>query len=86
MITKMVEVTHMVAVTLDETKFDDAFMREFRDCMYPFNTIEEHMKHLAIMYSRGHISFGHPLIEGYGYMNEMGIRLGTGDITAHIDN
>lgn len=65
-----VEIT--VTVTIDESKFTDQFMREFRESFYPFITIQEHKEHLAQMYARGLIN-NHSFIEGYGPAKDMGI-------------
>lgn len=58
--TYQVQVIQTVLVTIDETKFTEEWMEEFSSCMYPFNTIEEHVKHIARNYEYRHI-------EGYDY-------------------
>lgn len=72
-----VEVTQLVSVTLDETKFDETFMQEFRDSFYPFMDIEDHAKHIAQLHARGLIDIEgrNPtdFVEGYGPANEMGL-------------
>lgn len=73
MTTFNVAVTQVVAVTIDETKFDDVFMEEFRDSFFNFDEIEEHAEHLAQLYARGICDNG-DFIEGYGPAKEMGIR------------
>lgn len=75
MITKTVEVTQTIQVSLDETKFDDKFMAEFRSYMYPFYSIDDHAKHLAQMEARGLIANVNDHIEGYGHIREMGISM-----------
>ncbi len=70
-------VTQTVAVTLDESKFNDAFMAEFRESFYPFDTLEEHAEHIAQLQARGVIDVEMApgeFIEGYGPSEEMGIR------------
>ena len=71
-ISKTFIVTGSVTVTVDESKFDEAFMSEFRECFYNFHTLTEHMEHLAQLYRRG-LTDGHDFIEGYGECEEMGI-------------
>lgn len=73
-----VAVTSFVTVKLDETKFDDAFMAEFRANFYPFTDLSDHAEHIAQLAARNLID--HPLtarssefIEGYGPAREMGI-------------
>lgn len=73
--TFQVEVTQIVTVVVDETKFDEAFMEEFRASFYQFDTLEEHVEHLAQLEARGLIDvFGERFIEGYGPADEMGIK------------
>ena len=60
-----------VLVTVDETKFDETFMREFRESFYQFETLEEHVEHLAQLEARSLLS--ETFVEGYGDTAEMGI-------------
>lgn len=73
--TYTVEVTQTVTVTLDETKFDEPFMEEFRRHFYGFDTIEEHVEHLAQLEARGLVGDYKPFVEGYGRLDEMGVKL-----------
>lgn len=68
-----VEVTQIVTVELDETKFDEAFMREFRESFYNFRTLGQHAEHIAQLEARGLITGWPVFIEGYGPTAEMGI-------------
>lgn len=82
-----VEVTQLVEVELDESKFDEAFMEEFRQSFYQFDTIEEHAEHLAQIHARGVIeldSYTPEFVEGYGPQNEMGIKAKTIDTSMEI--
>lgn len=73
---KHVTVSQQVEVEIDETKFTPEFLAEFRSSFYQFDTVDEHVGHLAQLYARGLIAdFGDPFIEGYGHQSEMGIRL-----------
>ena len=73
-----VTVTQRVEVTVDETKFTDEFMAEFRQNMYPFDTIQDHILHLAQLYARGITDdFPGDFIEGYGRPAEFGIKFRT---------
>jgi hypothetical protein len=72
-----IEVTQTIEVELDETKFDEAFMEEFRESFYQFDTIEEHAEHLAQLHARGIVeldSFSGEFIEGHGPSKDMGIK------------
>lgn len=68
---RTVEVLFTIDVEIDESKFDEKFMKEFRESFFNFNTIEEHIEHLGQLAVRGvaHDNF----IEGYGHPDEMGI-------------
>lgn len=74
---KKVQVTSVVNVTIDESKFTSEFMQEFRESYYPFKTIDDHIQHLGQMYARGLYSEIPGFIEGYGPANEMGISFST---------
>lgn len=45
---------------------------EFRQSFYPFFTLEDHLGHLAQLFTRGIVDNGE-FIEGYGPAKEMGI-------------
>lgn len=74
-----VAVTQIVEVKLDASKFDEAFMAEFREGFYPFFTVEDHAGHLAQLQARGvedlqyHKPQFAPFVEGYGPISAMGI-------------
>lgn len=69
-----VEVTRYVRVEVDETKFTEEFMKEFRKYIdSSVETIEEHIEHLGWLYAAGHID-NNEFIEGYGEAKEMGIK------------
>ncbi|TWB61655.1 hypothetical protein FBZ98_1011000 [Rhizobium sp. ERR 922] len=60
-----------VEVEIDDSKFDEAFMAEFRDSFYPFYDIEDHIKHIAQLEARGLLD---DFTEGYGPIKDMGIK------------
>lgn len=71
--TRTVRVEQIVEVSIDDTKFTPEFMAEFRRTMYPFDSVDRHIEHLAQLYARGaadEFSF----IEGYGPASELGIK------------
>jgi len=73
----LITVTQEVEVTLDETKFDEQALEDFRKSFYNFEDIEDHAKHLGQLLARGLISpfeFD-PFVEGYGPLSSMGISL-----------
>lgn len=73
MTTKTVIVTQTIKIDVDESKFNETFMEEFREFFYPFTTINEHIEHLGQLYARGMAS-NTSFIEGYGPAEEMGIK------------
>ena len=73
MITKEVTVTQRVHVTVDPAKFTPAFMADFCEHFYPFDTVDQHLAHLGQLHVRG-LADHHSFIEGYGNADDMGIR------------
>lgn len=84
MITKTVEVTTQITVTVDESMFDEDFMREYKEAFYPFHSLEDHLEHLAQLKARGHLGYIDPFIEGYGLAATMGISFDVGDTQTEI--
>lgn len=83
MITKTVEVTQFIEVTVDESMFTDGFMEEFREHFYPFSSISDHIEHLAALEAGG-LLCGKDFIEGYGEREEMGISVKTESMETSI--
>ncbi len=72
-----ISVTQTIDITVDDTKFDSCFMSEFRQYFFPFETIEQHAKHLAQLQARGihDLSpYASEFVEGYGPSHDMGIK------------
>ena len=71
-----VEVSQTIEVELDGSKFNEAFLAEFRESFYPFMTMQDHAEHIAQLQARGVIDCERTpdFIEGYGPSNEMGIK------------
>lgn len=66
-----------VIVEVDETKFTEQFMQEFRQSFFPFCTLEEHIGHLGQLAARG--MFRDDFVEGYGPPADMGIKVSDPD-------
>lgn len=49
-------------IEIDDKKFNEEWMRNFKECMYDFDTYENHAEHIAQFRAR----FGCRFIEGYG--------------------
>jgi len=76
-----------VEIELDEAKFDDAFMQEFRDGFYPFYELADHVEHIAQLQARGVIDAGSytvEFIEGYGPSKDMGIKANASVVNIQI--
>ena len=85
MIKKIVKVSYLIEVTIDETKFTDEFMEEFEKYMYPAD-LNDHITNLAaltIELDRTDLSKEY-FIEGYGDPKEMGITTQILDEDSHI--
>lgn len=69
-------VCQAIEVELDESKFDESFMDEFREGFFPFYELEDHVEHIAQLQARGviDISYGSEFIEGYGPSQDMAIK------------
>lgn len=80
---RRVTVTQEVTVEIDRKKFNASFMKEFCESFYHFNTLDEHIQHLAQLYCRGLADNG-SFIEGYGKAVDMGIRFSKSE-TTHIE-
>jgi len=76
-------VTQEVIVTLDAEKFDEAFMQEFRESFFNFDTLEEHAEHIGQLEARG--LWSEDFTEGYGPPAEMGITVLEGYIDQEVE-
>lgn len=72
--TKEIRVTQSVCVTVDVEAFTEAFLAEFRESLYPFQDVADHMDHLAQLYARGLVNEFTDFIEGYGNPADFGIK------------
>lgn len=72
---RTVEVRERVRVTVDESKFTPQFMESFRRVFYDFDSIEDHVKHIAQAYARGLINTSRDFLEGYGPLDQFGVVL-----------
>lgn len=76
--TQDIDVVIPVTVTVDETKFTPEFLAEFREQFYPFETVEDHMRHLAYLEARRMLRDLPCFIEGYGQSQDFGIKVEIG--------
>lgn len=85
-----VTVTMGVEVEVDESKFTEEFMAEFRQYFYPFDSVKDHAEHLAQLTARAiypEIGEFNPdeFIEGYGPASEMGIKTRIVSVEEEVD-
>lgn len=71
-------VTQYVEVEVDESKFTDKWMEDFKKNFYAFNTVKDHVEHLAQLTARER--FNKEFVEGYGPAEEMGIKARVTDV------
>ena len=81
---KTVRVTQEIWVQVDESKFTPDFLKEFRETMYNFPDINDHIEHLAQLKARGIITHKNQFVEGYGNLLDMGIILIERDLETEI--
>lgn len=76
MITKTIIVTKEVQVTIDETKFDAEFCRQFDESIFFVgDDLDEHMQNLAEKYVNGDAQgWDDDFLEGYGLLKDMGVK------------
>jgi hypothetical protein len=72
-----------VEVEIDDAKFDEAFMTEFRESFYPFYTVKQHVEHIAQLEARGLLE---DFTEGYGPNKDMGIKARTDDWEVEVSS
>lgn len=64
---KTVEVITLVDIEIDETEFTPEFMAEFKQHIHPFETLNDHIAHLARLENKGML---YGFVEGYGQINK----------------
>lgn len=68
---RLVNVTLTVEVEVDESKFTEEWMAEWRGSFYNFHTVQQHIEHIAQLEARGLLF--RDFTEGYGPLADMGI-------------
>lgn len=76
--TQDIDVIIPVTVTVDESKFTPEFMAEYRESFYPFQTVDDHIRHLAFLAATGMMRDLPSFIEGYGESEDFGIKVEVG--------
>lgn len=76
--TQDVDVTIPVTVTVDESKFTPEFLAEFREQFYPYETVDDHIRHIAYLEATGQLRDLPCFIEGYGPSEDFGIQVKIG--------
>lgn len=80
-----IQVTQMVEVILDETKFTEKMMEDFRESFFPLYDVSEHAEHLAQLFARGVYDEG-DFIEGYGPSNDFGITFSIYEVYTEVED
>lgn len=78
----LVTVILIVEVTLDDSKFTPEFFEEYQESIAPYGTVQKHAEHLAWLHATGVEDLDtslNPFVEGYGPINDFGIRAMTKD-------
>ena len=89
---KVVTVTQSVVIDVKPEAFTPEFMSEFAETMYPFDTLDQHIEHLAQLAARGILAAlpfydGRPdWIEGYGPAHEFLNSIGFADTETVIED
>ena len=78
---RTVRVIQEVEVEVDESKFTPEFMEMFRGVFFNFDTIEQHIEHLAQLEAR---SIYGEFVEGYGNRSEFGISMKVTDLETEL--
>src|SRR5690606_17976566 len=76
-------VTQEIVVSIDTAKFTEEFMAEFRESFYPFNTVDDHMEHIAQLAARG--IWNGEFVEGYGKPSKLGVYVSSDDVETEVD-
>lgn len=71
---RIVTVTQSVEVEIDENKFTESFLEEYRQLFSDLD-IEGHIENLAQLHARGLADSYTNCIEGYGSPGDMGISM-----------
>jgi hypothetical protein len=79
---RKVEVTFLVEVEVDETKFTPEWITDWQKVFYPFNSVEDHIEHIAQMEARDILN--PKFTEGYGPLADMGIKASVIDQRADV--
>jgi hypothetical protein len=77
--TQEVTVTGSFKVTVDDSKFTQAFFEEFSTYMFPVDCVQDCIDHLSLMFARGVIDGSTKFIEGYGDPADFGIKFEVGN-------
>ncbi len=75
MTSKTVIVETEVEITYDESKFTESFMEQFNEHFHQKDTVSEHVEYIAKCYANGSIDDYKPFLEGYGDLEDFGVKL-----------
>lgn len=69
-----VKISRTVIVEVDEEKFTEEFMEEFRKLFYPFTSIGDHAAFIGKSYMNYVVTSADDFLEGYGELSDFGVK------------
>ena len=81
---KVVQITHYIEVEIDENKLTQEFNEQFNKTIGFIDTPEEHLVHIANYFAQFDEPYRNYFLEGYGPMNEMGIKVNWVDTQSEL--
>ena len=72
--TKTITVTQEITVTVDESRFTPEFMASYSKHFHECEAVENHMQYIAKCCALGIIASKGDFLEGYGKLDDFGIR------------
>jgi hypothetical protein len=80
--TKNVQVTFDISVTVDKSKFTQEFIDNFAKYFFELESIDQHIEHIAELAAKDRLD---EFTEGYGQIKDMGISARINDIVAEVE-
>ncbi len=67
---RIVKIEKLIEVEIDESKFTEEFINDFKESFYPFENMDAHITHIAWLESSRLLN---SFTEGYGDISDFGI-------------
>lgn len=62
-----------IELIIDETRFTPEFLKEYAETIGGCHNLEDHLKNLSVLITRGQISSDRDFVEGYGVLRDFGV-------------